>query len=168
MAGYGEILEPFEPDLDVMYKAFTVFFNNPLMIKIKDVDRFSMYMIKNYCLLSKECRYIVCLIPKDNNEIGNKQNLSELRWISFQTRTLDSDHDLPPHSYNPIRGGPLDAEIIRIKSDKKSSTYKCNNFPFTVTLLHTKNSSNEYVEKGTVVTALETFQTIIALENINI
>jgi hypothetical protein len=166
MANYGEILEPFEPNLDLMYRAFINFFNNPNMIKIKDVDKFSMYMIKNYCLLSKECRYIVTLIPKDVNPIGNKKKLSELRWVSFQTRTLDAEHDLPPHSYNPTRGGELDVDIIRVKSDKKSSTYKCNKFPFTVTLLHTKNIENEYVEKGTVVTALETFQTIIALENL--
>jgi hypothetical protein len=124
-------------------------------------------MIKNYCLLSKECRYIVALILKDNQDIGYKQNLNNLRWVSFQTRTLDADHhDLPPHSYNPVRGGPLDIEIVRIKSDEKASTYSCKKFPFTVTLLHTKNNLNEYTEKGTVVTALETFQTIVALKNI--
>jgi hypothetical protein len=166
MAGYGEILEPFEPDLDLMYKAFVKYFNNPVMIKIKNVDKYSMYMIKNYCLLSKECRYMVALIPKDDFSMGQKQSLEHLRWVSFQTRTLESDHDLPPHSYNAVRGGPLDAEIVRIKCDEKASTYRCVKFPFTVTLLHTKNNINEYTEKGTVVTALETFQTIVALNNV--
>ena len=166
MAGYGEILEPFEPDLDLMYKAFVNYFKDPVMVKIKNVDKYSMYMIKNYCLLSKECRYMVALVPKDGYDVGYKQSLSNLRWVSFQTRTLDADHDLPPHSYNPIRGGPLDVEIVRIKTDEKASTYSCKKFPFTVTLLHTKNNLNEYTEKGTIVTALETFQTIVALTNI--
>lgn len=86
MAGYGEILEPFEPDLDLMYKAFVNYFKNPTMVKIKNVDKYSMYMIKNYCLLSKECRYMVALIAKDIYDVGYKQSLSNLRWVSFQTQ----------------------------------------------------------------------------------
>jgi hypothetical protein len=163
MSGYGEILEPFEPELDVMYKAFISYFNNPLMTKIKNTDKYSMYMVKNYCLLSKECRYIVCLILQDNNPNGYKQTLDNMRWLSFQTRTLSQSHELESHLYNPKRGGILDSEISRIKTDNNSSTYKCDKFPFTITLLHTKNDINEYSNKGTVISALETYQTIIAL-----
>lgn len=166
MSEYGEILEPFEPELDKMYKAFTHFFNDPLMTKIKDVDKYSMYMVKNYCLLSKECRYIVCLILSDINPVGFKQSLDNMRWISFQTRTLSLYNELDSHLYTPSRGGLLDYEIYRINKDNISSTYNCDRFPFTITLLHTKNDINEYSNKGTIITALETYQTIITLNNI--
>ena len=63
MSQYGEILDTFyDSGKENMYKAFTKYFNNPNMIKIKDVNGYSMYMTKTYCLLSNECRYIIVFV----------------------------------------------------------------------------------------------------------
>jgi hypothetical protein len=163
---YGQMIDDYDPGLDRMYEAFTKYFNNPTFTKIKDVNNHSMYMAKNYCLLSKECRYIVVFTNKDSASVGSLEELQYIRWISFQTRTLEDKHNLPPHNYTPNGNGLLAAPINRIKIDKESSTYSCQNFPITVTLLHTStNSSSAYQDRGTVIAALETWNTIICLES---
>jgi hypothetical protein len=164
MAEYGQMIESYDPNLDVMYMAFAEYFNNPTMTKIKDVEKFSVYMSKTYCLLSRECRYLIAFINKDGRGIGTLEELKTMAWISFQTRTLPDKHELLPHSYTAKRGGSLDVEINRIKTGEKASTYTCSKLPITLTLLHPKKGSNYYQDKGSVIAALETYQTII---NIN-
>ena len=164
MAHYGQLLDIFEPDKDVMYKAFDLYFNHPIMVKIKDVNNHSMYMTKLYCMLNKECRYIIAFLPRDSINIGGKENLFNLRWVSLQTRTLPDKHDLPCHGYQPKKEGALNVVIERISQTKEASTYKCDSFPLLITLLHVKKDENEYQDRGNIIAALETYSTIITLQ----
>ena len=164
MIQYGELIDSYEPELDEMYRAFYQYFNDPFMYKIKDVDTFSMYMCKNYCLLSKECRYIITFTNKDTISIGEKIRLSEQKWISLQTRTLEDKHNLPPHFYNVIAKGPLVSPIIRVSNTDEASTYSCEAFPITITLLSPKKSGvSGYQDRGIIMSAIETYHTIITL-----
>ena len=163
MSHYGHIIEDINPVKDIMYESFVKFFKNPYMVKIKDVEKYSMYMTKTYCLLNKECRYLIVFINVDGLPVGAKEYLNDLKWISFQTRTLEDKHDLPPHSYNPKRGGPLSEEIDRIQITEKTSEYKCKKFPLKITLLHKKEGESEYQDKGNIIAALETYNTILTL-----
>jgi hypothetical protein len=137
------------------------YFANPNMTKIKDVQTFSMYMSKTYCLLSKECRYLVAFTYRDTAPKGVNRSLDDLEWVSFQTQTLADNHELPPHSYQAKRVGPLTAEIQRGSNTPNASTYSCADFPVVVTLLHTDKGIAEYQNKGTIVAALETYRTIL-------
>uniref|UniRef100_A0A6C0CZ18 Uncharacterized protein n=1 Tax=viral metagenome TaxID=1070528 RepID=A0A6C0CZ18_9ZZZZ len=165
MAKYGELLHTYDPEKDNMYKLFCNYLNNPTMTKIKDVESFSMYMTKTYCMLNNQCRYIIAFVEYDNLAIQSKHQLVDLRWVSLQTRTLDDMHNLPAHSYIPKRGGELAIEINRISKNANNSTYVCPNLPITITLLHTKKNLNgmEYQDKGSVIAAIETYQTIITM-----
>lgn len=164
MSQYGQILDAYDPNIEEMYQAFTEYFNNPTMTKIKNIDNFSMYMTKTYCLLSNECRYIIAFILQDVSSIGSTEKLDTLRWISLQTRELSDKHNLPPHSYNAVNKGLLTSIISRTKLDNNSSTYECKRFPITVTLLNSsKKNSSLYQEKGTIIAALETYNTIITM-----
>lgn len=164
MANYGQLLDAFEPNKDEMYQAFTEYFNNPTMSKIKNVDRYSMYMSKTYCLLSNECRYIIAFVLQDSFSIGSYEELRNLRWVSLQTRELSDNHNLPPHAYNAVAQGPLSTIIIRTKMDENSSTYSCEKFPITITLLNSvKKNSSVYQNKGTIIAALETYNTIVTV-----
>ena len=161
----GELIDnDYDPNLDSMYNAFTSYFNNPVLTKIKNVNEFSVYMAKTYCLLSKECRYIIVFIPNDGMRIGNRESLDNMRWVSIQTRTLEDKHELEPHGYTAEAKGELMAPINRIKTTEEASTYYCNKFPLTVTLLNVKNAPNSYQDKGTIIAALETWETIICLQ----
>lgn len=163
MSEYGEILDIIEPDKENMYKAFDTYFNHPIMFKIKNINNYSMYMSKSECLLRNEYRYIICFIPEDSSIIGSKEQLSNLKWISFQTRTISEKHDLPFHKYQPIKDGPLNVIITRTSMCTESSTYKCDAFPLVITLLNKKTES-DYQPRGTIIAALETYSTIITLK----
>jgi hypothetical protein len=163
MAHYGEFLEAYEPNKDIMYKAFDSYFNSPVLVKIKDINGNSMYMTKTVCLLGNESRYIVCFVTQDDLPVGTKEKLSNMRWLSLQTRSLSDTYNIPLHRYQPKRDGPLSVVINRISVTPQESTYKCDSFPILVTLLHKKNES-DYQTTGNVISALETYATIITLQ----
>jgi len=150
------------PEARAKFRAEIVsYFNNPNMTKIKDIQTFSMYMSKTYCLLSKECRYLVAFTYRDNAPNGINRPLVDLEWVSFQTQTLTDNHELPPHSYQAQRAGPLTASIQRVSNTPNASTYSCADFPIVITLLHTDKGVAEYQNSGTIIAALETYRTIL-------
>lgn len=163
MATYGEIIDNYDPSRDVVYNCFIDYFRNPIMTKIKDTQVHSMYLTKLYCLLNRECRYIIVFVNKDTLLAGVTERLSNLKWASFQTRSLMEQYNsIEPHGYEPNAEGPLMARINRVDISPNASTYLCEDFPLKITLLHTeKNTSQSYQNSGTVIHALETFQTII-------
>lgn len=167
MSLFGEIIDDYDPQRESIYKIFSDYFNNPTMFKVKDTDKHSMYLSKLYCLLNRECRYIIIFTEKNNVSCGTPEELKNLEWVSFQTRTLPDNYENAnianiSHGYHAIAEGPLMAEIERTNIKKEMSTYKCKEFPLIITLLHTqKNTPEAYQNKGTIIHALETFQTII-------
>ena len=154
---------------------FCDYFKNPKTTKVKDTDEHSIYVCKLYCLLNRECRYIIVTIMKNESPVDTVEELSNLKWIVLQTRTLmDAYKNITiSHGYEPVAKGPLTAVITKVdvipaKGDSKNlgaSTYKCAEIPLKVTLLHTsKNTADTYQKKGTVINALETFQTIVTFD----
>lgn len=163
MTQYGEFLEAYEPEKDIIYKAFDDYFNNPVLSKIKDINDNSMYMAKTVCLLGNESRYIVCFVSLDNLPVGATEKLSNMRWLSLQTRSLSDTYDIQPHGYQPKRDGPLSVVIHRTSVTPQASTYNCDSFPIIVTLLH-KKSESDYQPTGNIISALETYATIITFQ----
>jgi len=165
MAHYGEIIDDFDPQKDHIYTLFTNYFKNPKMIKIKDTQTHSMYLCKLYCLLNRECRFIIAFVEKNNSHIDTVEHLDLLKWVSLQTRTLP-ENEYPNidvvHGYQAVSEGQLTSIINRTKIDDVASTYECQDIPIIITLLHTeKNTKESYQNKGSVINALETFNTII-------
>jgi hypothetical protein len=162
MAFYGSLIDEFASVNDNIYTMFTNYFNNPIMTKIKNEDKYSMYYTKSYCLLSKECRYIIVITDMDDYPLGTENQMKNLKWISLQTRTLFEQYDIKSHGYTPIAQGPLLAHIYKEKKDEYATTYICKDLPLVVTLLHTeRKNADSYQAKGTIIAALETWETII-------
>jgi hypothetical protein len=158
---YGEVLDiGFDPVREKIYPLFVEYFNDPTMTKIKNINGYSMYMAKTYCLLGIEYRYIIVFVREDKLPMLSKTTLENLRWISLQTRSLADEHNLPSHSYVPRRIPDLDQKITLVKQNSDQFVYKVEKLPITVTLLP-KTKGMDYNPSGSVVTALETYQTII-------
>lgn len=165
MISYGHVINAYEPEKDSMYSDFVEYLNNPSLVKIKDVDNYSMYMVKTLCLLNNTCRYIIAMVSLDYNIVGFTQELSDMKWKSLQMRTLHSGYDIPSHFYEAEAKGPLLAVINRVEKTPEASTYTCEKYPISVALLHTeKKGVNAYQDKGTVIAALETWETIITVK----
>ena len=164
MAEYGTMIDEFASVNEDIYEMFTNYFNNPIMIKTKNEEQYSVYVCKLYCLLNKECRYIIVFTKIDTNPIGVELPLKLLEWVSLQTRTLPSDeyNNIKSHGYIPKEMGPLLAKINRVKITDEASTYKCDDYPIIITLLHTRSKTSlTYQNRGTVIAALETWETIV-------
>ena len=157
----------FKPDRDHIYDMFTDYLNNPGMTKIKNDNNLSMYLTKTYCLTSTTCRYIIVFVPQNNSPLGSSEYLKDLKWVSLQTRTLEEKFpSIKYHGYIPEEKGPLLAKIHRMDITKEVSTYKCDDYPIIVTLLHdTKKNSDTYQNSGNIVIALETWNTIVTWVN---
>lgn len=166
MSEFGEILDGgYEPEKEFVYHLFIDYFNNPTMAKIKDQGNCSLYACKVYCLLNKECRYLIAIVHKDSNSIGTVEELSTIKWVAFQTRTLTENWRVPTHGYQPSSDGDLKKTIVKKEVSLQASTYSCPDLPIIITLLHTeKKTKDSYQQRGNVIAALETFETIITFD----
>lgn len=163
MSEYGQVINPqYDPSKNVVYDSFNEYFNNPVMTKIKNVEGFSVYMAKIYSLLGNAHRYLILFVNQDLYVNGSKKNMNQLEWVSLQTRTLTDNHNLPFHTYRVFKFPALDKKITILDRNEEKSTYNTEDYPITVILLHTrKNNVYQYQQQGTILSALETFQTII-------
>lgn len=158
MAHNGELIDEFfNPDIEDIYKHFIHYFDDPLMIKLKNVNKHSMYICKVFAMLGIEFRYIIAFVTENNKDIGSQEKLSELRWVSLQTRTLKEDHDIKVHSYIPKRTAFFESKIRQTKKAEEYTEYN-SNLPLKIILLNNKKG---YSENGTLMSALETYNTVI-------
>ena len=110
----------------------------------------------------KEPLYLILFILEDGKLNKTQIKLEQLKWISFQTRSLDEIHDIIKHTYYPVKIYPLNKNIKLIKREDNQSVYECEEFKLDIILLHTKkNERYKYYPTGTIISALETFNTII-------
>ena len=139
------------------------YFNNPVMTKIKNTDAQTIYMAKIKTLLLNKNRYLVASVHLNNLNIGDKKNLQNLNWESFQTRTLDNNYNIEKHSYQSNYKN-LKQSISIINRNDEISEYKCDELNVKIYLLHQKkNNLYEYSDKGNLKAALETYNTIITI-----
>lgn len=155
--------------MDELYTYITRYFDNPRLQKDKDTELFSIYICQVFTQLSVDRRYIIVLVPRDVVFIGEHRNLSQLKWESFQTRTMSSiGKSVPIIRYNPQvvyeeNNTPIYREAIEQQQSSTPSTtlYACRAFPIQISMLHYNNQVFDYPEQATLRNALETFQTII-------
>ena len=173
MAEYGELLSGGPEDVvpsthkthDEIYGMFCRYFSDPLMYKIKNVHDRSVYMCKLYCLLSRECRYIITIVDVDPFQPLRAIPLKEQRWHCLQTRTLADNHALPQHGYNNRAVGEWSAPIRRIEVTEDACRYVCEDLGLTVELLLNGEIPEKYQPHGTLNSALETFQTVVYIDS---
>lgn len=122
-----------------------------------------MYATQIPCFLMNEKRYVIALTAPDQEMEGHQLPLGHLRWKSFMSRSL-TDESL---SYLPVQNYSIKREDkyqlpLKIRSrSREVSIYDCGESPLQVSLLHSKNQEYEYPNEGNLVSALETFQTIL-------
>jgi hypothetical protein len=164
MSQFGRLIEN-DINTENLYSGFVEYFKNPIMTKIKNENNLSIYMCKTYCLLGNECRYLVAMIKQDPYNVGTNVELSDLQWVCFQTRTMGNISEMNSHIYDAKRNTSLNCKIVSFNQDEKCVQYDCVDFPVVITLLKTKKMTTDYIKEGTLLSALETYQTIITLKD---
>ncbi len=151
------------------YSTIVSYFGDALMTKVKEFPptsptsgTFSVYYSKLGCLLCINDRYIACIVKNDPHPIGNQKHLSDMRWVSFQTRTIEH---LPMKLASQtlkttVPDGIRDKIILQEKLGDRC-VYYAQNAPIKVELLYDKDN-HIYSETGTVQSALDTYNCSIS------
>ncbi len=173
MSDYGQVIDEYAAVSDDVYQLFVDYLKDPVFVKVKDdlsnpKEHYSMYVSKAYCLLSRECRFVIVFALADSEPVGKNKRLSQLSWISFQMRTLPDNYDAPTHGYSFPATGPLyEAKINKTGVTKAASTYDCETLPLVVTLLHTeRKTEKDYQKRGNLLSAMVTWETIITFKSL--
>jgi len=162
MNKYGTIFEPnFNLNKDKFRALIVEYYQNPRLQKVKDTKTQSVYMamVSNQLLAKKQ--YIVVTCTKDKYPIGKISYLVYLQWNSFQTRYLENSSTIIM-SYIIPSLSKFDIKLQLIERQEEISRYKTlGDFSVYVSLLHDNKNLYEYPNLGTLISALETFKTII-------
>lgn len=150
-----------DPEKEYTYRLMTNYYDNMNMSKIKDDGKFSIYMARLKCLLLNEQRYLIAVVNRDQYPPSYQKPLADIRWVSLQVRNLTEDYNLSPQSYEMKRVPDFQRRLKVIQRDQEVTTYKVENLPVHLSLLHTRNMEYEYPDEGSLISALETFRTII-------
>ena len=62
MALYGELLNTYDPDLEYIYNLFIEYYGNTYFTKIREEEKYYIYMCKIYGLLNNQYRYLIAVV----------------------------------------------------------------------------------------------------------
>jgi len=154
------------------YNLFVSYFGNPKMTKIRNDGDHSIYMTHIRSMLANTKRYLVAIVDLDVFFPKEEVLLSNLRWKSFQTRSLQDKFEIQlQHTYKPNPTIFSNCAISIARRDPTFSEYDMdplqndNSISLKVLLLHKTNDKFEYPNAGTLSSALETYNTIIEFKS---
>lgn len=166
MSRFGEQIDTIDNSHMEVYNDFIQYFGNPMMTKISTMKNNSIYAVRRSINNDNGNKYILVYSKEDGRPIGSTKPLTEIHWDSFQTRVLKKDYDVLNHAYETRKFSKFETTIHRVEKKEDSSTYICNGIPVKVILLDSKNQHFNYKAKGTLLSAIETYNTILIRNNV--
>jgi len=155
-----------EYEKNIVYKNFSDYYGNPVFTKVSDTPinkwniSFSIYYCKVGCMLCIDDRYLVVLVENDNMLQGNKERLSNLKWISFQTRTVrDLTMNLKSVDMQPKNIDFMNQSVSL--SEYNESKYIYISKIMKIELLCDEDTS-QYSQSGTIKSCLETYNCVVS------
>ncbi len=166
MSKYGVVIDSFaDPEKTNVYSYFVEYFENPKMRRVKEEGNYYLYVAKFSVSGDIDFRYLVLVVPT-TLAINEECEMRLLRWVSLQTRISKTDYRVESQTYVPRRLPSLNKKIVReeLRAGINASSpplfiYNVEDLPLKVELLPSKNSS--YQNEGTLIRAIETYQTVI-------
>ena len=148
-------------------------YSNITMTKTHDVPthHLSVYKAVVEPLTSgPDVKYLVAIAPNTtfNIDVGTQVKLSEVDWINFQTRsTMNPEKEfnelhLQPQRYQVPQDNILHDRIKCVNETETKWVYNSQNIPVQIEVLVQKENEN-FAQEGTIIGALELFQTILTL-----
>jgi hypothetical protein len=161
--------------LEALYAYLVKYFDNPVLEKDRDSDNpsigpngsgysigYSIYMCQVHAQLALEKRYLVVLVPRDVVFVGETRRLSQLKWVSFQARTLVGVGKSFPVLRYAHRQFPENNSVIQREAREVGTTvYTCADYPIRISMLDHVGQMFDYPERATLRTALETYHTVV-------
>jgi hypothetical protein len=148
-----------------IYQAVSNIYKNFLMTKTTQYQTYGVYKALVESNIHTDMRYLVAIVENDNKPLGTEIPLYELNWVSFQTRSTKNakefkQFNMSPYSYVLPNKSILHDRITKILETKEKTVYSTDNLPITIEVIH-MNENDTFTDKGTVIAALELYQTIM-------
>ena len=149
-------------------QAIVSYFGDLVLTKVKQTQpqnqhspSYALYYAKIGCMLCIEDRYVIVVVEQDPYPVGSQNYLSEVNWVSFQTRTIEK----PPAQ---LKAQQLKSAITQTIMDKiklyekrqDRNVYMSSTLPLKIELLYT-SEDDMYSENGTVQSALDTYNCVL-------
>lgn len=151
----------------MIHRKFLDYYGDLTLKKIKVNDGWVIYCAKVNAQIN-EFRYLFVIV-RDSMSLQDRMSLSNLNWVSFQTRTTNDYYSDVP-SYNLFPTEPK-KQILNDKLDlrdrsKVETLYSCKNTPINVKLIHEmrKNNIYQYPDTLFLYQALETYNCVVDLQ----
>lgn len=151
------------------YRESVEYFGDPEMHLASSTPQEWVYMTRLQSFLMNENHFLIAMVDRKlTDESSKKRRLSDLPFHVLQTRNL-LDYEkylwLPVHPHTTNYSSPFSRSVVfRTSSTPEYSVYSSPRFPnIHLSLLHKRNQENEYTARGTLGTALETFQCLIQI-----
>lgn len=148
---------------DTVYGAFIDYFKNIKLTRFKRDNGYDLYGVKLKTSLFAS-RFIFVIVPI-NPMNRNEENLNDLDWVSFQTRTSEENFPVPEITIVTGNKDTLSDVIKIIDRTKERSTYSISTLPIRITLMHDpkKNNTLQFPDECKLYQALETYRCSIDL-----
>jgi len=149
--------------LSNVYKKFLEYFGDIRLSLFKRESGWCIYGIRVGTGLARY-RYIFVIIPEQKYQ-GDYASLSQLEWVSFQTRTTEEYHatlDEINFFPTPEQKEALSDIISHIDRTSIKTTYVCD-LPVSISLMHDPKKRNylQYPDKAKLYQALDSFNCVI-------
>lgn len=158
-------------------KLIADFFDDPVLYFLRETENYILYARRMQSYLLNENHCLVAFVPTTSwflKEKGAPRSLvmSTIPWTIVQTRNLKNEEwllEVPKHPYHVKDHGFYRSPIRKVedRSNDEFTLYELEDSAMTstfhITLLHQKRGLFEYPNKGTLGTALESYQCIMEL-----
>lgn len=175
-----------------IYNAIVDYFGDIVMTKLNskstsDGTSYGLYYCKVGCMLCIDNRYLLVIVKEDNDNIhvGTQIYLSNLHWMSFQTRSIDDFETVNPYNIKikqqnvkNNRNNIIDMEMKLSEELNDRVRYECSeHYPITVDIMKKKSKEKNiydlmdgyekeyYTPTCSIQTLLESYQCVL---NINL
>ena len=146
-----------------IYNIIVEYFGDIVMTKKSINNEYSVYYSNIGCLLCLDNRYLVAITQNDDFPINYSCKLSELSWVSFQTRIFDKiGFRLKQQQIKQLKVSRLLlSKIEKVDETKTKSVYMSHDVPLKIELLK-ENEIDKHSETGTIKIALDTYACVLS------
>jgi hypothetical protein len=155
-------------------KAFNDLYKGVVMTKTNEYNQepygvYGIYKARLNSYTMGDNNIIIAIVPDDDLPLGTRKLIDSLSWISFQTRVMTNvkkdlnGFNLPMQSYMIKGDSILNDRIKAIKETNTKMIYTTSNLPLKVEILKI-NDEDSFSEEGSIISALEVFQTVVTIE----
>jgi hypothetical protein len=172
-----------------IYNSIVEYYGDVIFTKLNskatsDGNFYGLYYCKVGCMLCIDNRYLLAIVKEEIDvPIGTHIYLSNLNWISFQSRSIDEFDTVNPYNIKIKQQGVknnrntiTDIEMRLIDEQNDRVIYECSeNYPITVDIMKKKSKEKNiynmmdgyekefYTKTCSLQTLLESYQCVLTI-----